>query len=424
MARVLILSLVFPPDNVSTAQLMGEIAVDLRAAGHDVRVVSTVPHYHPDAADRNTHRLRQRWGRLVQASEFAGISVMHVWMPRKGRNLLVRAAAWCGFHLLSTLLACTSRWKPDVVLAPSPPLTIGVSAWLVCVARRARYVYNIQEIYPDVAIHLGVLRSRWAIWLWTKLEHFVYRRAALLTTISPSMQRRIVTKGVLAEKVRLVPNFVDLRTFECSPRENDFARRHALTNKFVLCYAGNMGKPQGLDVFVEAMTYLKDRSDVHLLMVGGGSEYQALKEMALAARLTNTTFLPQQDYSVVPQIYGCANLSIVAQAPGTHADGIPSKVYRIMGSRRAVFAYTSEGSDLAWLVREADAGLVTHATTAVELAAVIRAAADKRTAWDAAGERGYIYVAEHFARARITALYAQIADEVFAARPAAGRTEP
>jgi colanic acid biosynthesis glycosyl transferase WcaI len=418
VANVLILSLVFPPDNVSTAQLMGEIALDLQQAGHTVRVISTVPHYNPESAPRDGPGLRRVFGPLVQRSEFGGIPVLHVWMPRKGGRIFLRVAAWGMFHLLSTILGVVSRWRPAVLLAPSPPLTIGLSAGVICWLRRTSYIYNIQEIYPDVAINLGVLKSPLLIRAMLAMEQQVYRRARLLTTISPSMRRKVIEKGVPEAKVRLVPNFVDLETFAAVPRDNAFARQHGLGGKFVVSYAGNVGKPQGLDVFVEAMDLLRDCPRIHLLMVGGGSEFGRLSARAQELNLPNTTFLPQQEYAVVPLIYGCSDLSVVAQAPGTQADGIPSKVYRIMGSGRAILACTAAESDLAWLVNAAGAGLVAQPETPAALAQLLRAAGERAGDWEAAGQRGREYVADHFSRSKITGQYAALIEEAASQEPA------
>src|SRR6516165_5849834 len=105
MANILFLSLVFPPDGVSTALIVGELAADLRACGHDVRVVTTSPHYNRDAAAEAGQPLRPWWGSLLRRSEYVGIPVVHTWMPRKGAGIAGRLAAWTNFHVLSTAVA-------------------------------------------------------------------------------------------------------------------------------------------------------------------------------------------------------------------------------------------------------------------------------------------------------------------------------
>lgn len=180
MARLLLVSLVFPPDNVSTAQLMGELMLDLRRVRHEVCVITTVPHYNPGEQAVAAQPLRAWLPPLVRRGKFSDIPVYHVWIPRKGRNLLLRAFGWGLFHLVSTVLGCFLSFRPQVVLAPSPPLTIGFSVALIAAFRRARYIYNIQEIYPDVAINLGIIRSPSLIQTMLLMERIVYRYAAAL----------------------------------------------------------------------------------------------------------------------------------------------------------------------------------------------------------------------------------------------------
>ena len=138
MARVLVLSLVFPPDAVSTAQIMGELCLDLRAHGHQVTVVTTTPHYNRDVEAEKRQPLTRSG--LLHKSEFGDITVYHCPMPRKGASLFGRAIAWLWFHLLSTVTALAVARECDVVLAPSPPLTIGVSAWIIALSRICSYV--------------------------------------------------------------------------------------------------------------------------------------------------------------------------------------------------------------------------------------------------------------------------------------------
>ena len=160
MAHVLVLTLVFPPDGVSTAVIMGELSADLRKAGHDVTVVTTTPHYNRDAEAESRQPLVRMWGPLLYHSEFQGMRVLHVGMPRKSGKVLSRLLAWTQFHVLSLIAAVTLVRRVDVILAPSPPLTIGVCAWLLGCLYRAPFVYNVQELYPDIAITLGALKNR------------------------------------------------------------------------------------------------------------------------------------------------------------------------------------------------------------------------------------------------------------------------
>ncbi|MCZ7544613.1 MAG: hypothetical protein M5R40_14320 [Anaerolineae bacterium] len=159
MARILILSLVFAPDGVSTAVIVSELAQDLQAMGHRLTVLTTAPHYNLDAEARARQPLRRRWGGLFYRSDYHGVPVWHTAMPRKGGSALSRARDYLIFHAISLWLGVAAVGRQDVVFAVSPPLTIGVIGWLLARVKGARLVYNVQELYPDAAVKVGVLRA-------------------------------------------------------------------------------------------------------------------------------------------------------------------------------------------------------------------------------------------------------------------------
>jgi colanic acid biosynthesis glycosyl transferase WcaI len=404
--RILILSLVFPPDNVSTAQIMADLAEDLKALGHDLTVITTTPHYNPDPDAERAQPMR-REGPFFRRSEFRGIPVIHTVMAKKGQSLVKRVLSWLGFHALSTWAAMRLP-KHDVIIAPSPPLTIGVSAWMIARRHRAKFVYNVQEIYPDIAVQLGVIRNKLAIALLRRLEKFVYEKSGGVTVIGPGMRRNIVAKGIPESKVHVIPNFVDVSEMAPLPKRNEFSERHGIADKFVISYAGNMGMAQGLESFVDAAALLRDRKDVVFAMMGNGILRDALQQRVRQLGLDNFLFLPQQPYSLVPQIYAASDISLVPLALDTGGHAIPSKVYRIMACARPILVAADATAEVSELIAEADCGAVVPPKSAEEIARVARAAVDDPEEWRRKGERGRAFVLEHFERSRVTRQYDEL----------------
>src|SRR4030095_13200677 len=118
MANILFLSLVFPPDSVSTAQIIGDLATDLKAAGHEVTVLTTSPHYNRDEEAESRQPMHSYFGSILRRSNYQGVEVYHTVMPRKGSNLLLRLIAWSGFHLISSVAGMLLIPRPDIVFAP------------------------------------------------------------------------------------------------------------------------------------------------------------------------------------------------------------------------------------------------------------------------------------------------------------------
>lgn len=403
MATVLIVSLVFPPDNVSTAHVMGALASDLRASGHTVRVVSTTPHYNQDPVAEALQPLGRSFHGLLRTSHLQGVPVLHLPMPKKDASVPKRLAAWAGFSTLSVVGGALGAPRPDVIIAPSPPLTLGVSAWLLGVLARAPFIYNVQEIYPDVAIKLGALRDRRAITAAYALERFVYDKAAAITVIGESMASRLRAKGVPADKIHVIPNFVDFDEMRVTSKDNSFARELGFTQCFVVSYAGNMGPAQGLESFVDAARLVPEAT---FALIGEGSSKPSLRDRARDS--ANVVFVPQQPYAVVPEIYGSSDLCLVALGADAAADALPSKVYRIMACGKPVLACADEGSDLSRLVREAGAGWVVPPRAPEALANAVAAALGDPGEARRRGEAGAAHVRASYERAHVTARYNEL----------------
>lgn len=407
--HVLVVSLVFPPDSVSTAQIVGDLVADLGGSGVTVTVLTTIPHYNPS---EDVSSLRRWFGRLVQRSDWAGASVYHCAMPRKGASVLARLASWLWFHLASTVIGVLVRRPVHVIFAPSPPLTIGLSAWILGLVHRAPYVYNVQELYPDIAVAVGALRPgiflRMALWI----ERFVYARAAVVTAIADRMAERLRAKGVPEERVVVIPNFVDVEHLRPAPKDNAFSREMGLAGRFVVTYAGNLGPAQGLDFVLDAAALLVDETRIRFLVIGEGIAREQLQRRIAAELLINCRLLPYQPYSRMLEIYAASDLSLVPQAQDIGSDAIPSKVYRIMACGRPVVALTTGESDLARLIEESGGGLIVSSRNPADLAATIRTALHEPQRLGVMGDAGRRHVLTRFERHVVTRKYRDLFEDL------------
>lgn len=405
MAHILFVSYFFTPDGLSTAVLMSELAQDLQTLGHQVSVITTTPHYNVEAQSLARQPLRPRWGRWLQESDLNGMAVFHVQVAPKGSRIWLRALDYLRYHLLGLLVGLFLVKRADVVFAPSPPLTIGVHAWLLALWHRAPFIYNVQEIYPDVAVRLGVLRNRGLIWLLERLEHFIYARASRVTVISEWFRRTLAGKGVAQAKLVLIPNFVDTDFIQPRPRHNGFSRRHSLDEKFVVLYAGNIGLTQGFDAILVAAERLAAAPEIHFLINGGGAQFNWLDEQIRIRRLSNVTLLPYQPRDVVPDIYATADLCLVPMKRGMAQDTFPSKIYTIMAAGRAALVSADAGSELEWVVGQARCGWSVAPDDPSSLADAIQKIHAQAAAAREQGVRGRAYVVEHHSRHAIAAKY-------------------
>jgi len=405
--KILILSLVFPPDNVSTAHIVGRLAAEFVGRGHEVVVLTSTPHYHPDSGDPQAG-LTPVVGRLIARSGGAGLTAYHVWMPPKNRPLGWRLVAWFWFHLATALLGVVFGRRAAVILAPSPPLTIGCEAWLLGRWHRIPFVYNVQEVHPDVAIALGAVKRAWFVGWLRKLEDWVYRKAAYVTVIGSGMRRNLLAKGVPERKLETITNFVDPDELPIRPRDNAFAVSHGLVDRFVVSYAGNLGVPQGLATVLDAAGILASCKEIVFLLIGDGSAASDLRRHAAEHQLTNVTFLPFQPYDTVPDIYASSDISLVPQAEGTGLFGLPSKIYRIMACGRPILGICDATSEVAELIMRAGCGAVVRPNDPEALAYVIKAAYDDRRSWSSKGAQGRQFVVDQFSVTKVANAYTSL----------------
>lgn len=394
--NIVILSLIFSPDNVSTAQIMAGLAEDLAKAENKVKVVTTTPHFHRDVSMEAKQPRKWCVWPFVKKSEYAGIPVYHIPMPDKSIWPPLRMLSWIWFHVMSVLMA-PFIGKTEVIIACSPPLTIGLAAWAMGKLKGAKYIYNVQELYPDIAVNLGKMKGEKVIKFFSGVEKFIYKHSAAVTSITEGMCTKI-RERVDSKKVHLIPNYVELG-------EESSSISKPTSTPITLTYAGNMGVPQNLGVMVELA---KLRPDVRVLFVGGGQDEARLMEMAKG--LGNVEFRGYRPISEMPGVYAESDLFYVGQDPKAASDGIPSKIYRILGQKKPLVVVTAPGSDLAQFAETSGGGVVVK--DAAELAKLIPNGKEGVAKFQEMGQRGYEYVKGNFTREVVTAQYAALCAKI------------
>ena len=355
--NLLVLCPHYAPDVAPTGEVMTQIVEQLVARGHRVHIVTSLPWY-------QHHRLEPGWeGRVVRHEDtsWGRITRVHPF-PTDKRNIPARAAAFAGFTALSGLAGLVSRSKPDAVLAMSPPLTLGLAGWAIARAHRVPFVFNIQDVFPDVAVELGAITDPRVIGVARWLERETYLRADAVTVLSDDLRDNVADKirgrrGSAGDpdKVRVIPNFIDTDWIRPQERENPYRREFGLEGKQVVMYAGNLGWSQSLDLVVAAATHFADDPDVAFVINGGGVARIDLQRKA--AGLPNVHFVDMQPKERLPEVAAAADIHVVPLRTGLARSSVPSKLYTILAAGRPVVASVDPGTEVATTVTTAGAGL-------------------------------------------------------------------
>lgn len=378
---------------------MSAIVNNLGELGHELHVVTALPWY-------REHSVEAGWeGKLTQteAMSWGEITRVHPF-PTDKTNIAARAAAFAGFTAIGLGTAVIDRFSPDVVFAMSPPLSLGVAGWLAAKRRRVPFVFNIQDVFPDVAIETGTISSPKVIAAAQKLEKFVYDRADVVTVLSEEMQRNVEHKTTTPTTI--IPNFVDISTFEPQPLENSYREEFGLTGKRVVMYCGNVGFSQSIELLADAAREMADLDDVVFVVNGGGSAIGEVRKRAEG--LDNFRVIPYQAVERVPEVLAAADIHVIPLRKGLAWSSVPSKLYKILAVERPVIASVDEGTEVGRVVVDAGAGHAVPPDDPAPLVESLRALLASESDRVAMGKAGREWVEQWTTPARAAAQYQEV----------------
>ena len=340
----------FTPDVAPTGVIGSRLVEELGALGHRIEVVTSLPWYEHHAVEpqwrgKMVRHERTPWGRITR---------VHPFPTGDKQNIPKRAVGFAGFCALTATIAAAGR-RVDVAFAMTPPLPMAATGWLASLPRRAPLVLNVQDVFPDVAVELGVLRGRRVIAAASTLERWSYARSAAVTVLSDDMRANLAAKMRRPERLHVIPNFVDVEAIRPIDRENSYRAEFGLSGKTVVMYAGNVGMSQSLDLLVAAARATRDRDDIVYVVNGGGSTLADLQTSANG--LPNMRFVPMQPYERLPELLAAADLHVVPLKRELSRSSVPSKTYSILAAGRPVLASVDEGSEVQRIVEAAGAGV-------------------------------------------------------------------
>ncbi len=405
--RILIMAQVYAPENISGAVLVTELATDLQKKGHQVTVVTCAPNY-PYGRVYSGYR-----NRLYYVEWLGGVRVVRTWSYISPHKTFWRRIISYGSQSATSFYGGLLTGKPDVVVIFSPPLPLGLSAWLLSSLWRVPWVLQLEDLYPDAAVAAGVLCNRMAIEFFFSVERFLYKRATRISLISEAFRKNLIGKGIPPEKITLIPVWADPELVGILPKENSFRERHGLKGKFVVMYAGNHGITSCLENVLQAAEKLKDDPDIRFVFIGEGVKKAELEEVSRRKELENVLFLPYQRREVFPEMLAAADLGLVTLNRSSYMTSLPSKTFNIMASARPILAVAPLESGLAQLIEDSACGFTISTEDSEYLAERLLELKNADDRLNKMGHNGRVQLETRFSRARCVKMFEQMLQDIY-----------
>lgn len=390
--RLLVINQYFPPDTAASAYILGELTEDL-GVDHSVHVVAGRPSYTAGAGSFQP--------KGVQVSRVPSTSF------DRGR-LLGRAINYLTFLVSGAFRTVTAR-RPDAVVAMTDPPLAGLLGVLGGMVHRRPFVLLCHDVYPDIAIALGVLRPGLTARLWKVLNVLIWRYASRIVVVGRDMAEKLEAEGVPPARITYIPTWS--LDFEIDDAELRRARDAAgWRNRFVVMHSGNQGLAQNIEILGDLARHLAEERDIEIVVLGDGAGLRHLKERARVEPLTNLTFLAHRPRQDAQLLMSAADLHVVSLAPGLWGCAAPSKTYGIMAAGRPFVAAVDAGSEPDRIAREHDCGRRVPAGDGKALAEAVRDL--RRGPLDELGTRGRAVFERSYRRPIATGKIERVLEEV------------
>lgn len=325
--RILLLTDYYPPEINAGALRCSAHARRWAELGHEVTVVTSFPNF-PDGAVYPGYRQS-----LYHWVESDGVDVLHVptlIFPNAGT---VKRIVDFVSYMVSASIASMFVRRPDVVVATSPQFFAVVAGWLAAAVRRRPFVFELRDLWPDSVVAVGALKDGPVLNLIRRLEHFLYRRADLIVTVTNAFRDHLIKHGISPDKITVVRNGADLSV--CTPGDAPALRRKlGLEGKTIASYIGTVGMAHGLDILLDVASILGERApQVVFLIVGSGAEREELRRTAEGRGLNNLVFVDRVSHAEIVDYWRVSDMTLVLlKDDPLFRTVIPSKVFEAMAT--------------------------------------------------------------------------------------------
>lgn len=392
--HVVLICHVYPPESAPAGIMVREIAEDLINKGNKVTVITGWPN-HPQGIIFSGWKNKFR----LYKYENNGINLIRCGHSIHPRNKMFWRIWYYFSFSLSTLINGLRVRSIDSVLCLSTPIFGTWSSWILAKIKKARFVYDIFDLHPESALNSMILKNNVVYKILLALDTKICQKSELILTLSESMKKSIVSRGILPERIKVAPFWVDTNKIRPESNENPWRTKLSVSpNAFICLYAGTMGLISGLEMIADTARRLINRKEIIFLCVGEGAAKEKLQKKTIEYGLNNIIYLPFQPSDELNNMFATANIGIVTLLPEAGKSSNPSKVLGYMAAGRPIMASVGTDSETAEIIRAGKCGWVVSSQDSSAMANAICKAADDREETKRAGERAREYVKMYFSR--------------------------
>ena len=357
---------------------------------------------------------KKKYKRIRHEKMFNGMMVVH----RFGMFDEVSNPIWRAFRyilcFIKQLWFGLNERNIDVIFVISTPPIQGALAAFIKNRKKCKFVYNLQDIFPDTLVGAGLASKGGALWkIGRMIENYTYRNADKIIVISQEFKKNIIAKGVSEEKIEIVYNWVDQEAIHPIDDENNplFEELKISRDTFRVVYAGNLGNAQNLNIIIQAAEKMRSYYCVEFLIFGKGGLENDIRKEITTKNLQNVKLLPLQPYERVSYVYGLGNVCVVSCKAGLGGSALPSKTWSILSAGRPVIASFDEG-ELKTILEENNMGVFTRAEDVDDFVDTLQILVQSPQKCKEMGEKGRAFILNNLTREVGTSKYVEIIKDV------------
>ena len=393
--KILLLTQYYPPEIGAPQNRLSELAVRLNSSGHEIVVLTALPNYPHQKIYRDYK------GKSGMVEFIDNIEVHRTWIfVRKSNSIFLRLLNYFSFVWSSFWHGWFSLGKFDLIICESPPLFLGITAWLLKKLKRAKLLFNVSDLWPESAEKLGLVTNRIFLRMAGALEKFMYKHSDMISGQTQGIVKSISDRFP-NKKIFWLRNGVSPNLFNPNEKHDNYRQRLGVKDSdFVLFYGGIIGHAQGLEVILNAAAITRN-PDIKFVLAGEGPVKEDLMQMKKKLNLINVNFVPAFTKKEMPSVISSIDVALVPlKKLELFTGAIPSKIFESLAMGKPIILGV-DGEARTLFIEQGKCGIFVEPENETELADMINYICEDKILYKELSKNAFNYVRQHFDRDKI-----------------------